>query len=310
MPSPRNKTIRLTEEETQRQLCRCVFPRGRIVDYADKVVCADLFEAAPLLPRGIADLIIADPPYNLTKSYGESRFCRRSEAEYAEFTEKWLDAVIPLLKADGTMYVCCDLFSGMIIAPILAKKLVVRNRITWQREKGRGADKNWKNALEDIWFCTAGEEYRFNLDEVKQLKKVVAPYRKDGKPRDWFDVGGERVRLTCPSNFWDDVTVPYWSMEENTSHPAQKSEKLLAKLILASSDKGDLVLDPFGGSGSSAVAAKKLGRLYLTVEREREYCALAAYRLSRAREGGRIQGMENGVFFPRSYRGGSGESQK
>lgn len=89
-------------------------------------------------------------------------------------------------------------------------------------------------------------------------------------------------------------------MPENTPHPTQKPEKLIAKLILASSNPGDMVFDPFGGSGTTAVTAKKLGRRFISIEREKEYVALALKRLELADENPDIQGYENGIFRARN----------
>ena len=223
-----------------------------------------------------------------------------SEADYRDYTRRWLSLVRPLMKDSGSIYVCCDWRCSGAVGDVLGEFFTVRNRITWQREKGRGAAKNWKNATEDIWFATVGKEYTFNLDAVKVKKRVIAPYRADGAPKDWEETEEGRFRLTCPGNFWDDITVPYWSMPENTPHPTQKPEKLLAKLILASSNAGDTVFDPFLGSGSTSVTAKKLGRHYLGIEQNPDYCALAEYRLERAETDRRIQGYEDGVFKARN----------
>lgn len=155
--------------------------------------------------------------------------------------------------------------------------------------------------MEDIWFATVGADYTFNLDAVRLRRRVVAPYRVDGRPKDWVEDARGGYRDTCPSNFWDDITVPFWSMPENTAHPTQKPEKLLAKLILASSNAGDTVLDPFLGSGSTSVTAKKLGRHYIGIELEPQYCQWAEQRLERAENDKRIQGYENGVFTARNY---------
>ena len=92
--------------------------------------------------------------------------------------------------------------------------------------------------MEDIWFATRTDDYTFHVDAVKVRRRVRAPYRADGQPKDWEDTPDGKFRNTYPSNFWDDISVPYWSMPENTAHPTQKPEKLLAKLILASSDPG------------------------------------------------------------------------
>ncbi len=147
-----------------------------------------------------------------------------------------------MLKDDASIYVCCDWETSLIVGKVLSEFFYVRNRITWQREKGRGAKANWKNGMEDISFATNSNNYRFNLDAVKIRKKVIAPYRIDGKPKDWAETKNGNYRDTCPSNFWDNITIPFWSMAENKAHPTQKSEKLIAKIMLASSSKGDVYL--------------------------------------------------------------------
>lgn len=129
---------------------------------------------------------------------------------------------------------------------------------------------------------------------------MIAPYKVDGKPKDWEETKQGNFRNTYPSNFWDDISIPYWSMPENTAHPTQKPEKLLAKLILASSNQGDVVLDPFLGSGSTSVAAKKLGRHYIGIEQNAQYCVWAEKRLEMAGGDTSIQGYEDGVFWERN----------
>ena len=305
MPKPgRNKTIDTALEEGAEYLTRCLRPASLRAGapILDSTINGDMLEVCALLPWQCADLIIADPPYNLTKSYDGTLFSKKKADEYEAYTRAWLAAVKPLMKDTASIYVCCDWESSLIIGRAMQDMFTVRSRITWQREKGRGAKKNWKNGMEDIWFATPGEEYTFNLDAVKIRRRVVAPYLMDGKPKDWTESAGGKYRDTCPSNFWDDITVPFWSMPENTAHPAQKPEKLLAKLILASSNAGDTVFDPFLGSGSVSVAAKKLGRHYIGVEIEPRYCVWAEQRLERADTDRRIQGMSGGVFTERNFR--------
>ena len=302
MKAANNRSLELSEAESRRLLARCVRPEGPLTpdEALDRILPGDSLELLELLPRGFADLLIADPPYNLTKNYNGSRFSRMGEAEYAAYTERWLDAALPCLKETGSVYVCCDWRSSLVIGPILARRLRLQNRITWQREKGRGARRNWKNVLEDIWFATVSADYRFHPEAVMQRRRVLAPYREGGRPKDWEENAEGRFRNSFPSNFWDDISVPFWSMPENTPHPAQKPEKLMAKLILASSDPGDIVLDPFLGSGSSAVTAKKLGRHYVGIEQEAVYCAWAEKRLELAETDKRIQGYADGVFWERN----------
>ena len=177
----------------------------------------------------------------------------------------------------------------------------VRNRITWEREKGRGSKKNWKNSSEDIWFCTVSDEYTYNVNAVKLKRRVIAPYTDEsGAPKDWDKAKEGNFRLTYPSNLWTDLTVPFWSMPENTEHPTQKPEKLLAKIILASSNPGDVIFDPFLGSGTAAVVAKKLSRKFVGVEIDPTYCSLVMKRLDMAESDESIQGYSNGVFWERN----------
>jgi site-specific DNA-methyltransferase (adenine-specific) len=145
------------------------------------------------------------------------------------------------------------------------------------------------------------DRYVFNLDGVKLKRRVVAPYTDaEGEPRDWEKTENGNYRLTHPSNIWTDLTIPFWSMPENTEHPTQKPEKLLAKVILASSNPGDLVFDPFLGSGTSSVTAKKLGRRFVGVEIDPTYCCLAEKRLAAAGYDKTIQGYSEGFFWERN----------
>ncbi len=298
--SARNKTIdfSLESDDGKKYLALCKTAKDEVL--SDSIICGDTFEVCKKVSHGSVDLLIADPPYNLSKDYHGEKFSAVSDKEYEKFTRKWLGAVLPLLSKKATVYVCCDWRSGMVISRVLDELFILRGRITWQREKGRGAEKNWKNGMEDIWFATVSDEYKFNLDAVKQRRRVLAPYRADGEAKDWTETADGKFRDTCPSNFWDDISVPYWSMAENTAHPTQKPEKLLAKLILASSDEGELVFDPFGGSGSTAVTAKKLSRRYISVEQNPLYCAWAQKRLETAEYDRSIQGYEDGVFWERN----------
>jgi len=302
--SPRNKTIDFPLDSEDGKKYSSLSPREEDIasgyNIYDKMFCGDTFGVCRRLPRAFADLIIVDPPYNITKNYHGNRFGASSEEEYREFTRRWLDAVLPCLKPNGTVYVCCDWQSGMIISDELQNNLCLRGRITWQREKGRGAESNWKNCMEDIWYATASDEFKFNLDSVKMRRRVLAPYKKDGIPKDWIETADGKFRDTCPSNLWDDISIPYWSMAENTAHPTQKPEKLLAKLILASTDKGDVVFDPFGGSGSTAAVAKKLERRFVSIEQNPLYCAWAEKRLELAETDKTVQGFSDGVFWERN----------
>ncbi|MEI2690692.1 MAG: site-specific DNA-methyltransferase [Anaerolineae bacterium] len=266
-----------------------------------RTILGNSTEVLPLLPPSSVDLLIADPPYNLNKTYDGSKFPKQSQAEYEAWTNAWVELVVPLLKPTASIYVCSEWRSSGVIQRVLERHFIVKNRITWEREKGRGAARNWKNNSEDIWFCVMSEDYHFDVEAVKQKRRVVAPYRDgNGQPKDWTEEADGAFRVTHPSNLWTDITVPFWSMPENTDHPTQKPEKLIAKLILASSRPGDVVLDPFLGSGTTSVVAKKLGRQYIGIEKEETYCLLAEKRLELAEQEPSIQGYSGSYFWERN----------
>lgn len=299
----RNKTIDFSLEEGKKYFDRCVQTEDvqeDIEKVLNKFIVGDCIDVMEKLPKKFVDLLVVDPPYNLAKDYHGNKFNRKSQDEYREYTIEWLEKVIPLLKDTASIYVCCDWKSSLVIGDVLHDYFRVQNRITWQREKGRGAKANWKNGMEDVWFATVGKEYTFNLDKVKIRKKVIAPYKVNGKPKDWEKTEWGNFRNTCPSNFWDDISIPYWSMPENTAHPTQKPEKLIAKMILASSNEGDVVFDPFAGSGTTAVTAKKLNRNYVVIEQNELYGAWAQKRLEMAESDQSIQGYCDGVFWERN----------
>ena len=297
----RNKTITLTDSE--REELKQTIATAQDFDttqWEDTIVCADLSDIIDRIPDGVADLIIIDPPYNLAKNFNGLEFSAISSDKYVEYLRTWFYKVCDKLKPTGSLYMCGDWKCTAALQTVMEERLTVLNRITWQREKGRGAKTNWKNSMEDIWFAVKDpRNYHFDVESVKMKRKVLAPYRINGKPKDWEATEEGNYRLTYPSNFWDDISIPFWSMPENTDHPTQKPEKLYAKLILASSRRGDVVFDPFMGSGTAAVVAKKLGRRYLGVEINEEYCLWAAKRLKMADENAEIQGYTNGVFWER-----------
>ena len=299
----RNKTIDFLIEEGKEYLDLCITAddvNDSIESVINRFIIGDCFEVMEKLPKKFVDLLVVDPPYNLAKDYHGNKFNRKSQDDYRQYTVLWLEKVLPLLKDTASIYVCCDWKSSLVIGDVLHNYFRVQNRITWQREKGRGALTNWKNGMEDVWFATVCDKYTFNLENVKIRKKVLAPYRVEGKPKDWEETENGNFRNTCPSNFWNDISIPYWSMPENTAHPTQKPEKLIAKLVLASSNEGDVIFDPFAGSGTTAVTAKKLKRNYVVIEQNELYAAWAQKRLEMAEKDSSIQGYYNGVFWERN----------
>lgn len=298
--APRNRTLELSVREIEIYRSRLIYAKDDLQNCRNKIICGDAFEILKKLPPQTFDLLFADPPYNLTKNFGENSFKQTSLGTYEIWLDSWLAQTVKLLKPTASIYICGDWRSASAIQRVGLKYFRLQNRITWEREKGRGALKNWKNAAEDIWFFTVSDDFVFNAEAVKIRRKVLAPYKENGKPKDWTTSNEGNFRLTAPSNLWTDLTVPFWSMPENTPHPTQKPEKLLAKIILASTNENDLILDPFAGSGTTAVAAKKLKRNFVGIEADENYCLITEKRLDLAEKDKTIQGFSDGVFWERN----------
>ncbi len=303
MKSERNRTITINNEEINElnKYINKIDDINNTFNFINKVINGNTIEIIKYIPDNFADLIIIDPPYNLSKNYNGYNFHSMKRNEYIDYVNQWLPIVCRKLKDNGTLYICCDWKCTSEIYECLSKELTIINRITWQREKGRGSKNNWKNGMEDIWMAVKNpKNYTFNVNSVKIRRKVVAPYKINGEAKDWEKTIDGNFRDTYPSNFWDDISIPFWSMPENTEHPTQKPEKLIAKLILASSNENDIVFDPFLGSGTTCVTAKKLNRKYCGIELNEKYCQYSIKRLLDANENKIIQGYNDGIFWERN----------
>jgi site-specific DNA-methyltransferase (adenine-specific) len=300
--APLNRTISLKQAE-KKILTQNLVQLKNSADLeliTNRIINQDIYHVLPILPENFVDILFIDPPYNLYKRFAGLNFKRMKEDDYEIWIDSWLSGLTKILKNSASIYFCSDWQSSVAVSKVLSKYFIIRNRITWEREKGRGAKANWKNSSEDIWFCTNSKQYKFNIDKVKLRRNVLAPYKINGKPKDWNEKKGNKFRDTFPSNVWTDLTVPFWSMPENTDHPTQKPEKLLAKIILASSNEGDFVFDPFLGSGTTAVTAYKLKRKFCGIEINNDYCSIALKRLKLAERDKSIQGFNDGVFWERN----------
>lgn len=299
----RNRTMTLNTEEMARFSTLLSPDPGHAVareQVTDRVFHGDALAIMPHLPADTFDLLVTDPPYAIRKTFLSRTHGAMDRLAYQDYLDTWVPLVHRVMKPGASIYVCGDWRSSGALEEVLSRYFTLRNRITWEREKGRAARDNWKNASEDIWYCTKGSDFYFNAEAVRLRRKVIAPYRSEGKPRDWVE---DQVpwRDTAPSNLLTDCTVPFWSMAENTPHPTQKPEKLMAKLILASSKPGDLVLDPFAGSGTTGVVARKLGRRFCMIEQEMEFAAYGLKRLEASETDNTIQGYQDGIFYDRNF---------
>lgn len=300
--APRNRTITLSNKEKEGYRRKLLKVSGAVTldQILNRVINQDIFEVVDFLPSRFVDLLFIDPPYNLTKTFNTRSFKQVSVKQYMAWMESWLQKMIRLLKPTASIYICGDWRSSSGIHLLCEKYFIIKNRITFEREKGRGAKKDWKNNSEDTWFCTVSNNFTFNAEAVKLKRRVIAPYRENSIPKDWTEEEEGKYRLTYPSNIWTDITIPFWSMPENTPHPTQKAEKFLAKIILASSNEGDIVFDPFAGVGTAGVVAKKLKRNFVMVEIDEEYCLYNEKRLQLAEKNPTIQGYSDSVFWERN----------
>jgi len=298
----RNRTITLLDKDRKnyRHSLLKINSHVSLDKILNRVINQDIFEAVDFLPSEFVDLLFIDPPYNLAKTFNTRCFKKMSVKQYMEWMDSWLQKMIRLLKPTASIYICGDWRSSSAIHLLCEKYFIIRNRITFEREKGRGSKKNWKNNSEDIWFCTVSNNFTFNADIVKLKRRVIAPYRDKGIAKDWTEENDGKYRLTYPSNIWTDITIPFWSMPENTPHPTQKPEKLIAKIVLASSNEGDIIFDPFAGVGTAGVVAKKLKRKFIMIEIDEKYCLYAIKRLLMAEGDTSIQGYSDGVFWERN----------
>jgi site-specific DNA-methyltransferase (adenine-specific) len=185
--APRNRTLSCTCDELSvldTKLLRLSAP----VDaefLTDRIINQDFAGTLHFLPAAFVDLLILDPPYNLTKNYNGHIFRSQDADQYTAWFDTVISSLIPLLRPMASVYVCSDWQTSTLVFPVLDKYLHVRNRITWEREKGRGAKANWKNNTEDIWYCTLSEDYYFNVDSVKLKRRVIAPTQRLGRITEW-----------------------------------------------------------------------------------------------------------------------------
>lgn len=252
------------------------------------------FDSSNYIQNDTVDLFFCDPPYNILGQEWDNQW--KTNQDYYDWTEKWMQLMYNQLKESGSAYVCIS-WQHSHMFHVLLEKIGFRiiNRITWKRDKGRGAKSNWKSMHEDIFFVTKSKKYTFNIQDVMIEKKVIAPYRdENGNPKDWWiNDDGEKVRLTYPGNLWVDFSVPFWSSKEVRSyaktkrtpennlqkHPTQKPKDLVKRCILASTNLGDLIVDYFLGSGTTLIAAKETKRKCIGFEINKEYHKIIEKRL-------------------------------
>ncbi|MTJ49525.1 adenine-specific DNA-methyltransferase [Dolichospermum sp. UHCC 0259] len=228
------------------------------------------------------DLIFIDPPYNIGKKFGNFHDKWESEEQYINWSYQWLDECIRILKPNGTIYVMTSTQAMPYFDLYLRKKLTILSRIIWHYDSsGVQATKYFGSMYEPILHCVKDKNnYIFNGDDIKIEAKTGAQrklidYRKS-VPTPY---NTEKV----PGNAWYFPRVRY-RMEEYENHPSQKPESLLERIILASTNEGSLILDPFAGTFTTAAVAKRLGRKSISIELQEEYLKIGLRRVLELQE--------------------------
>lgn len=223
------------------------------------------------------DLIFADPPYNIGKKFGEFKDSWPSNSKYAEWCYEWLELCIKKLKPSGSLYVMTSTQAMPYLDLWLRDRIEILSRIVWHYDSsGVQAKKYFGSLYEPILFCVKDpKNYTFNISDIE----VEAKTGSVRKLIDYRKVVPTPYKTTkVPGNTWYFTRVRY-RMAEYEKHPSQKPEALLERIIKASSNSGDLVLDPFGGTFSTAAVAQRLGRKTIAIEMQDEYIKIGLRRL-------------------------------
>ncbi len=235
------------------------------------LICGDAAHEMSRLPNASIDLIIADPPYNLGKDYGNN-VDQKAWHEYVSFTRTWLSQAIRLLKPTGSIYVFMGVrFISRLFLMLEGEfELNFNGWITWHYTQGMGRKTGFSPRHEDILYFTRSEQFPFNLDEIRIPQKYY---------RERNNMAGAN-----PGDVWTFSHVHYCSAERE-AHPTQKPEALMERMIKASSHPGDLILDPFVGSGTTCRVAQVLGRNWLGIDINPEYINMSQQRMDSTFEG-------------------------
>lgn len=227
--------------------------------------CTDAIDGLKNIKSETVDLIVTDPPYNLSKNYGTSSD-HLSFEQYLEFSKQWLLEAKRILKPTGTIYVFMGMQYISYIYQILDKELgfLFNSWITWYYTQGIGKIKGFSPRHDDILMFTKSSNFTFNLDDIRIPQKF---YRSVNN-----------MRGANPGNVWEFSHVHYCN-QNRQSHPTQKPEGLIERMVLASSNIGDLVVDPFVGSGTSARVCQQLNRNFIGFDNNSNYITMAHERL-------------------------------
>jgi len=260
------------------------------------IIWEDTIEALTTeVPDGSVDLIFADPPYNIGKNFNGRKDRWPSDEAYLAWCYQWLELCIAKLKPTGSLYVMTATQNMPFFDIFLRKRLTILSRIVWSYDSSGVQARNYYGSLyEPILFGVKnGDDYTFNANDILVEARTGATrklidYRKS--------IPTMYNSKKVPGNVWSIPRVRY-RMDEYENHPTQKPTALLDRIIRASSNPGDLVLDPFSGTFTTSAVAQMLGRESIGIEAEEEYVKIGLRRLD-------IQEAYNGEVLrrePKTY---------
>lgn len=246
-------------------------------NWKNRVFCEDALTGLARIPDGALDLVIADPPYGLGKDYGNDSD-KRDAAAYLEWSASWIDAALPKLKPNGSFYIFLTWRYSPEIFVMLKERMTMINEIIWDRRVPSmgGSIRRFSSVHDTIGFFVKGRDYHFDLDAVRipydaQTKKARS--RKVFAGAKWLEMGYN------PKDVWS-VSRLHRVHRERADHPTQKPLEIIERMVKASCPPGGVVLDPFLGSGTTAVAARQCGRDFVGFELNPDYCQLIHSRLA------------------------------
>jgi len=249
--------------------------QGAGIDIRNRDFLAD----AANIPDASIDLIVADPPYGLGKDYGNDSDMLSGDA-FLEWTYRWLDMAIPKLKKSGSLYIFCTWQYSPELFVFLKRRLMMVNEIVWDRRVPSmgGTTRKYTSVHDNIGYFAVSRDYYFDLDPVRipyDAATKKARSRKIFEGSKWLELGYN------PKDVWS-VSRLHRQHAERVDHPTQKPLEIVERMVLASCPPGGRVLDPFMGSGTTAVACARHGRLFTGYEINADYCAIAEGRIAHA----------------------------
>jgi site-specific DNA-methyltransferase (adenine-specific) len=236
----------------------------------------DFFRGVTRVADGSVHLVIADPPYGLGKDYGNDSDRLSGEA-YLEFSRRWIDALMPKLAPNASLYVFLTWQHSPEVFSYLKKRMVMLNEIIWDRRVPSmgGSTRKYSSVHDNIGFFARSRDHYFDLDSVRvpydaQTKKARSRSIFVGKK--WLEVGYN------PKDVWS-VSRLHRQHAERVDHPTQKPLALIERMVMASCPAGGVVLDPFMGSGTTALAAIRNERRFVGFELNSDYFEIAQRRI-------------------------------